>query len=132
MGYFAQEHEQIDPTLTTLDNVSDAVLPPNGSGGPCWARSGSRPRRPTRCPTTLSGGERAKLGLAMLSAGETNLLLLDEPTNNLDPSSITAVGTMLGQWPGTIIAVSHERGFVEALETDLLPAPARRAVHPLA
>ena len=51
----------------------------------------------------------------MLSAGEANLLLLDEPTNNLDPSSIAAVGDMLGHWPGTIVAVSHERGFVEAL-----------------
>ena len=68
----------------------------------------------------------------MLSAGETNLLLLDEPTNNLDPSSITAVGTMLGQWPGTIIAVSHETGIRRGAETDLLPAPTRRAVHPLA
>ena len=81
-------------------------------------------------PGTLSGGERAKLGLAMLSAGEANLLLLDEPTNNLDPSSIAAVGTMLGAWPGTIVAVSHERGFVEALRpTYCLRLPEERFTH---
>ena len=80
--------------------------------------------------STLSGGERAKLGLAMLAAGEVNLLLLDEPTNNLDPSSITAVGTMLGAWPGTIVAVSHERGFVEALRpTYCLRLPEERFTH---
>ena len=67
-------------------------------------------------PKTLSGGERAKLGLAMLAAGRANVLLLDEPTNNLDPSSIEAVGTMLSQWPGTIVVVSHDRSFVEALQ----------------
>ncbi len=81
-------------------------------------------------PGTLSGGERAKLGLAMLSAGEANLLLLDEPTNNLDPSSIAAVGAMLGAWPGTIVAVSHERGFVEALRpTYCLRLPEERFTH---
>ena len=81
-------------------------------------------------PGTLSGGERAKLGLAMLSAGEANLLLLDEPTNNLDPSSIAAVGAMLGDWPGTIVAVSHERGFVEALRpTFCLRLPEERYTH---
>jgi ATPase subunit of ABC transporter with duplicated ATPase domains len=67
-------------------------------------------------PGTLSGGERAKLGLAMLAAGRANVLLLDEPTNNLDPSSIEAVGTMLSRWPGTIVVVSHDRAFVQALE----------------
>jgi len=66
-------------------------------------------------PKTLSGGERAKLGLAMLAAGRANVLLLDEPTNNLDPSSIEAVGTMLSRWPGTIVVVSHDRSFVQAL-----------------
>jgi ATPase subunit of ABC transporter with duplicated ATPase domains len=44
------------------------------------------------------------------------LLILDEPTNNLDPASVVAVGDMLRSWSGTIIAVSHERHFVEALE----------------
>jgi ATPase subunit of ABC transporter with duplicated ATPase domains len=67
-------------------------------------------------PSTLSGGERAKLALAILASSDANLLLLDEPTNNLDPGSVEALGEMMRQWKGTIVAVSHERGFVEVLE----------------
>ena len=130
LGYFAQEHEQIDPTVTTLDNVSDAVLSTERERRALLGSFGLPSKAADQLPATLSGGERAKLGLAMLSAGETNLLLLDEPTNNLDPSSITAVGTMLGQWPGTIIAVSHERGFVEALApTYCLRLPEEQFTH---
>jgi ATPase subunit of ABC transporter with duplicated ATPase domains len=51
----------------------------------------------------------------MLAAGRANVLLLDEPTNNLDPASIEAVGTMLSRWSGTIVVVSHDRAFVQAL-----------------
>jgi ATPase subunit of ABC transporter with duplicated ATPase domains len=116
LGYFAQEHEQIDPALTALDNVSDAVLPTERERRALLGSFGLPSKAADQLPGTLSGGERAKLGLAMLSAGVANVLLLDEPTNNLDPSSIAAVGAMLGAWPGTIIAVSHERGFVEALK----------------
>jgi ATPase subunit of ABC transporter with duplicated ATPase domains len=130
LGYFAQEHEQIDPTITTLDNVSDAVLSTERERRALLGSFGLPSKAADQMPATLSGGERAKLGLAMLSAGETNVLLLDEPTNNLDPSSITAVGTMLGQWPGTIIAVSHERGFVEALKpTYCLRLPEEQFTH---
>jgi ATPase subunit of ABC transporter with duplicated ATPase domains len=130
LGYFAQEHEQIDPTVTTLDNVSDAVLSTERERRALLGSFGLPSKAADQLPATLSGGERAKLGLAMLSAGETNLLLLDEPTNNLDPSSITAVGTMLGHWPGTIIAVSHERGFVEALApTYCLRLPEEQFTH---
>ena len=79
---------------------------------------------------TLSGGERAKLGLAMLAAGEANLLLLDEPTNNLDPPSVLAVGKMLSAWPGTLVVVSHDRAFVEALRpTHALRLPDERATY---
>jgi ATPase subunit of ABC transporter with duplicated ATPase domains len=130
VGYFAQEHEQIDPTLTALANVSDAVLAQERDRRALLGSFGLPSKAADQMPATLSGGERAKLGLAMLSAGEANLLLLDEPTNNLDPSSITAVGTMLGEWPGTIIAVSHERGFVEALRpTYCLRLPEERYTH---
>jgi ATPase subunit of ABC transporter with duplicated ATPase domains len=130
LGYFAQEHEQIDPTLTALANVSDAVLAQEKDRRALLGSFGLPSKAADQMPATLSGGERAKLGLAMLSAGEANVLLLDEPTNNLDPSSITAVGTMLGEWPGTIIAVSHERGFVEALRpTFCLRLPEERYTH---
>ena len=95
---------------------------------PCWrprrdrrallARSGCRPRPPTRCrpPCRVASGRSS--AWPCCPPGEANVLLLDEPTNNLDPSSIAAVGTMLGAWPGTIVAVSHDRAFVEALRAD--------------
>jgi ATPase subunit of ABC transporter with duplicated ATPase domains len=130
VGYFAQEHEQIDPTRSALANVSDAVLKAEKDRRALLGSFGLPSKAADQMPATLSGGERAKLGLAMLSAGEANLLLLDEPTNNLDPSSITAVGAMLGAWPGTIVAVSHERGFVEALRpTYCLRLPDERYTH---
>ncbi len=130
LGYFAQEHEQIDPDRSALDNVSDAVLKAERDRRALLGSFGLPSKAADQLPGTLSGGERAKLGLAMLSAGEANLLLLDEPTNNLDPSSIAAVGAMLGAWPGTIVAVSHERGFVEALRpTYCLRLPEERFTH---
>ena len=130
VGYFAQEHEQIDPTRTALANVSDAVLKAEKDRRAILGSFGLPSKAADQLPSTLSGGERAKLGLAMLAAGEVNVLLLDEPTNNLDPSSIAAVGAMLGAWPGTIVAVSHERGFVEALRpTYCLRLPEERFTH---
>ena len=84
----------------------------------------------SQLPGTLSGGERAKLGLAMLAAGHANVLLLDEPTNNLDPSSVNAIGTMLSTWSGTIVVVSHDRAFVEALDpSHCLRLPDERFTH---
>jgi ATPase subunit of ABC transporter with duplicated ATPase domains len=130
VGYFAQEHEQIDPDRPVLANVSDAVLKAERDRRALLGSFGLPSKAADQMPATLSGGERAKLGLAMLSAGEVNLLLLDEPTNNLDPSSIAAVGAMLGDWPGTIVAVSHERGFVESLRpTFCLRLPEERYTH---
>ncbi len=130
VGYFAQEHEQIDPARTALGNVSDTVLAAERDRRALLGSFGLPSKAADQMPGTLSGGERAKLGLAMLSAGEANLLLLDEPTNNLDPSSIAAVGAMLGDWPGTIVAVSHERAFVEALRpTFCLRLPDERSTH---
>jgi ATPase subunit of ABC transporter with duplicated ATPase domains len=115
-GYFAQEHEQVDPDKTVLGNIDDTVLVNETERRSLLGSFGIAGKAAHQMPKTLSGGERAKLGLAMLAAGRANLLLLDEPTNNLDPTSIEAVGTMLGNWPGTIVVVSHDRSFVEALD----------------
>jgi ATPase subunit of ABC transporter with duplicated ATPase domains len=67
---------------------------------------------------TLSGGEKTKLALAQLVAGRHNLLLLDEPTNNLDPGARAAVAASLGEWPGTMVLVSHDVEFVRQLGPD--------------
>ncbi|MGH9080874.1 MAG: ATP-binding cassette domain-containing protein, partial [Acidimicrobiales bacterium] len=124
LGYFAQEHEQIDPGVTALDNIDDTMLHTESERRALLGMFGITGAAAHQMPATLSGGERAKLGLAMLAAGRANVLLLDEPTNNLDPSSIEAVGTMLSRWSGTIVVVSHDRAFVRALE------PTRRLALP--
>ena len=116
LGYFAQEHQQVDSSRTALGNLSDAVLTTETERRALLGSFGLPSKAANQMPDTLSGGERAKLGLAMLAAGHANVLLLDEPTNNLDPSSIVAVGAMLAHWPGTIVVVSHDRSFVEALD----------------
>ncbi len=119
-GYYAQEHEGLERHRSLLDNMRREV--PAGvqltetqlrgllgmfglSGSKVFQEAG-----------TLSGGEATKLALAMLMVGRNNLLLLDEPTNNLDPSSREAVANALGDWPGTIVFVSHDTEFVERMD----------------
>ena len=92
IGYFAQEHEQIDPRSARPGQRERCRAATERERRALLGSFGLPSKAADQLPGTLSGGERAKLGLAMLSAGESNLLLLDEPTNNLDPSSITAVG----------------------------------------
>src|SRR5213594_3223350 len=117
MGYYAQEHEGIRGGVTVLahmreqapeaeERVLRALLGMFGLTGDVARQDAG----------TLSGGEKTKLALAQLVAGRHNLLLLDEPTNNLDPPSRTGVARALAEWPGTMVIVSHDREFVEALE----------------
>lgn len=63
----------------------------------------------------LSGGERAKLGLAMIMAKDCNVLLLDEPTNHLDLPSREALEDALRDYNGTLLYVSHDRYFVNSI-----------------
>ena len=70
--------------------------------------------------SALSGGERARLTLAKLVQKKVNLLVLDEPTNHLDIGSREALETALGAFPGTIVAVSHDRYFISRLATRII------------
>jgi ATPase subunit of ABC transporter with duplicated ATPase domains len=127
VGYFAQEHEQIDLDLGALDNLDDAVLVKESDRRSLLASFGLTGATASQRAGSLSGGERARLSLAMLSAGQANCLILDEPTNNLDPGSVEAVGAMMSTWKGTIVAVSHDGPFVEALApTHALHLPEER------
>ncbi len=66
---------------------------------------------------TLSGGEQARVALAMMMLGRANFLLLDEPTNHLDIESVEALEDALAEFQGTILLVSHDRALLDALAT---------------
>jgi len=69
-----------------------------------------------RCGT-LSGGERARMALALMELEGANLLAFDEPTNHLDVESIEALEEAIGEFDGTVILVSHDRALLRALTT---------------
>jgi ATP-binding cassette subfamily F protein uup len=71
---------------------------------------------------TLSGGERGRLLLAAALAKPSNLLILDEPTNDLDLETLDLLQEMLGDYPGTILLVSHDRDFLDRVATSTLAA----------
>ncbi|MFD5969745.1 TlrC/CarA/OleB/SrmB family ABC-F type ribosomal protection protein [Streptomyces sp. NPDC060311] len=73
---------------------------------------------------TLSGGERSRLALAGVLAGRPETLLLDEPTNDLDDHAVEWLETQLRAHPGTVLAVTHDRVFLERLTTTVLEAEA--------
>jgi ATP-binding cassette subfamily F protein uup len=68
----------------------------------------------------LSGGERGRLALARLLALPSNLLVLDEPTNDLDLETLDLLQEMLGDYPGTVIVVSHDRDFLDRVATSVV------------
>ena len=73
-----------------------------------------------RTVSTLSGGERARLTLAKLILKKVNLLIMDEPTNHLDIGSSEALENALLAFDGTIIAVSHDRYFINRIATRII------------
>ncbi|HET9723348.1 MAG TPA: ABC-F family ATP-binding cassette domain-containing protein [Actinomycetota bacterium] len=119
LGYYAQEHEGIRDGAGVLAHVRAESADANDQDlRALLGMFGLVGEVAFQDAGTLSGGEKTKLALAQLVAGRRNLILLDEPTNNLDPPSRTAVAEALGAWTGTMILVSHDVGFVEALAPD--------------
>lgn len=119
IGYYAQEHEGIDPDRSLLEQVRSASTGVEETElRALLGMFGLNGDKVFQDAGTLSGGEKTKLALTQLVAGRHNLLLLDEPTNNLDPGSRRAVAEALAGWPGTIIVVSHDIDFVRDLAPD--------------
>ena len=119
VGYYAQEHEGIHAGTTVVDHLSDGTLVTETERRGVLGTFGLFGDVAFQDAGTLSGGEKTKLALAQLVGGRHNTLLLDEPTNNLDPPSRTAIGAALSGWPGSIVLVSHDTEFVDALSPNL-------------
>jgi ATPase subunit of ABC transporter with duplicated ATPase domains len=118
VGYYAQEHEGIQPGTDLLAHMRAHSTAPDQQLRSLLGMFTLTGEIAFQDAGTLSGGEKTKLALAQLVAGRHNLLLLDEPTNNLDPPSLEAVAHALAEWPGAMIIVSHDRDFVRELTPD--------------
>jgi ATPase subunit of ABC transporter with duplicated ATPase domains len=118
MGYYAQEHEQITPGRTVFEHMKSVSRGETDQTLRSLLGHFLLADKVDQDAGTLSGGEKTKLALAMLVVGRHNLLLLDEPTNNLDPQAKEALLEALHTYTGTLIVVSHDTEFVEALQPD--------------
>jgi ATPase subunit of ABC transporter with duplicated ATPase domains len=125
LGYYAQEHETLDPDRTVLENMRasapglDLVELRKVLGS--FLFSGDDVDKPAG---VLSGGEKTRLALATLVVSSANVLLLDEPTNNLDPASREEILGALRTYKGAVVLVTHDEGAVAALQPEriiLLP-----------
>jgi len=125
LGYFAQEHDTLDPADTVRGQL--AATAPHLTDGEVRRVLGSflfTGDDADKRVGVLSGGEKTRLALAGLVHSGANVLLLDEPTNNLDPVSRAEVLAAVGTYPGAIVMVTHDVGAIEALRPDrvlLLP-----------
>jgi len=117
-GYYRQDLSQV-PLDRTLYQVIEGLRPKweRGQIQGHLGRFGFSGQEVLRRAESLSGGERARVALAMLMLSRANLLILDEPTNHLDVESIEALEDAIEAYDGTVILVSHDRELLRALTT---------------
>jgi ATP-binding cassette subfamily F protein 3 len=118
IAYYRQDLAQV-PTDRTLYDII-AGLRPTWGRGPIQGhlgRFGFSGDAVQRRADTLSGGERARVALAMMMLSGANFLIFDEPTNHLDVESIEALEDAIADYDGTVLLVSHDRALLRALTT---------------
>ncbi|TIP91000.1 MAG: ABC-F family ATP-binding cassette domain-containing protein [Mesorhizobium sp.] len=122
MGYFAQHAmEVLEGERSVFQTLEDAF--PQAGQAPlralagCFGFSGDEIEKKCR---VLSGGEKARLVMALMLFDPPNLLVLDEPTNHLDIATKEMLITALSQYEGTMLFVSHDRHFLAALSNRVL------------
>ncbi|HMJ77686.1 MAG TPA: ABC-F family ATP-binding cassette domain-containing protein [Iamia sp.] len=116
------ELEQLRTRFSASASLLEAVLAETGStlseARSLLAKFGLGADHVSRPADSLSPGERTRASLALLVAVGTNWLVLDEPTNHLDLPAIEQLEQALATWTGTLLVVSHDRRFLDAVTTE--------------
>ena len=124
--YFDQETEEMDPGQRVIDYIKDVaeVIRTRDGATITAAQMLERFLFPVAVQYNiigkLSGGERRRLYLLRKLMAEPNVILLDEPTNDLDIETLTVLEEYLEQFPGAVLAVSHDRYFLDRVAEHLL------------
>lgn len=130
VGYYSQEHQTLADWLerTPLDLIRRSGIGNEGNAVSFLLRLLFQYEQMRQPISTLSGGERSRLQLALLMLQQPNLLLLDEPTNNLDIASVEVLEAALDDFEGSVLVISHDRYFLDRvvdtvveLDGDLTP-----------
>lgn len=125
VAYFDQMRCQLDEQQTVMKNVADGADYVNINGQSKHVASYLReflfpPERFNQLVSTLSGGERNRLLLAKLFAKPVNLLVMDEPSNDLDIETLELLESILMDYAGTLLLISHDRAFINQIVTSVL------------
>lgn len=120
IGYFEQTLSILKTDKTILENVLEETNYTEAFVRTILARLLFRREDVHKPVHVLSGGERMKVALAKVFLGNYNMLLLDEPTNYLDLATQEELETMLQEYPGTILFISHDRAFIRSVADHIL------------
>ena len=112
-GYYAQEHETLDYKQTLLESVRRAAPFSESTAVSFLTKFLFTYEQIRSKVATLSGGERSRLQMALLTLTGANFLLLDEPTNNLDIAAAEVLEESLSDFEGTVFVISHDRYFLD-------------------
>ena len=115
IGYFHQGFENLGYNKTILENVMVDSVQTQSIARTILARLLFKADDVFKKVKFLSGGERIKVSFAKLFVSDANILLLDEPTNYLDMQSIEALESVLKEYEGTVLFVSHDSAFVNSV-----------------
>lgn len=113
VGYYAQQHETLDPQQTLMDAVRFGANMSEEKAAALLNKFLFTYLQSSEHVGQLSGGERSRLQLALLMLSGANFLLLDEPTNHLDIPSAEVLETALEDFEGTVLVISHDRYFLD-------------------
>lgn len=120
IGYFSQTIDLLDTEKSIIENVKSTSKQDETFIRIVLARLHFYRDDVFKQVSVLSGGERVKVALAKLFVSDINTLILDEPTNFLDIEAVEALESLLNDYRGTIIFVSHDRRFISKIATRIL------------